>query len=231
MTDSAIHESSQFPRPKPSSDEPRLDLSASMELIQRHKEGEGDALEQLIERYQKRLRAMARRNLRGGRMRDQLESVDIVQEVNIVMMNKLADLEIRDSESLRNWLYKVVQNKIRGENQRARAQKRDVDRNVPIETGTDSVTDGVRLPADERASRPFDRAWRREVRGIMRTALRKLSPDHREVIVQRDYKRHGWKEITVTMKRPSVAATQELHRRAWTRLHALTRSQFGDLDE
>jgi hypothetical protein len=54
-----------------------------------------------------------------------------------------------------------------------------------------------------------------------------LDPVHRDVILLRDYSLLDWPEVREQLDRPTVAATQELYRRAQLRLGELLRQRLG----
>ena len=191
-----------------------------MRLVRRYQQGDKAALGELLARYQERLRRIVRVRL-SSRLRARLDSMDIVQEVNLVAAQKLDRFELRSQASILQWLSAIVLNKIRDADDFLTAGKRDARR----EAAADSAL--VNLAPD--APRPEELAWRAELREILDEGLTRLPESYREVILLRDYSAADWGEVAERLERPSERAAQELHRRAWIRLRTLVAPRLGGL--
>ena len=207
---------------------PLLDMTESMDLVVQAQAGDEGALNDLLQRYEPRLRRVVRIRL-GARLRNHMESGDIVQDAYQVAFQKIGDLELRSAASILQWLSTIAEHKIKDANDYFSAQKRDTRREVPLETK--SARDGstsfeLDLASDDAA--PEERAFRGEIRDMLDEAMVELSEEHREVILARDYFGGSWEYVAEQLERAgNVHATQELHRRAWKRLKELVRPRLG----
>lgn len=204
------------------------ELTDSMDLVDRHKRGDPAALDLLLRRYQDRLRRIVRIRL-GGRLREHLESMDIVQEANIVAARRLADLDVRDHGSILKWLSRIVLNKIRDARDQLDADKRRPEREILHLDGSPSSGSGAGLPLAADDSLPEERVMRAELREIIDDSVTKLPSDYREVILLKDYYDASWEFVAAELGSPTVHAAQELHRRAWIRLRRAVRPRLGEL--
>jgi len=100
------------PRPDPS---PIADATASLatrELLQRAKQGDARALEGLMQRYVPRLQRWA-----SGRLpmfaRSMLDTVDVVQETLLRVVEGLDRIEVRGPGSFQSYVRHAVINRIR----------------------------------------------------------------------------------------------------------------------
>ena len=197
------------------------DLTESMALVLRHQEGDAAALGLLLERYQARLRRIVHIRL-GGRLRRNLETMDIVQEANAVAMRKIGDLELRDHASILRWLSTIALNKIRDAHDFFTAERRDVDRVVAL----DGEWAAVARDRSGDTPSPHDAAERKELHEVLDDCMTELTPEYQEVILLRDYSGGSWEYVTQALGSPTIHAAQELHRRAWIRLRRLVRPRI-----
>ena len=72
-------------------------------------------------------------------------------------------------------------------------------------------------PADP-APLPLDALCRSELEAIYDDCVRELGERQREVVLLREYGHASWSEIAAELDAPSIAAAQELYRRATIRL-------------
>ena len=201
---------------------PQVDLSESVLLVRQAQAGESRALDELLARYQDRLRRIVRVRL-GARLRANLESMDIVQEAMIVAARKLEDADLSTPGATLNWLAKIAERKIHDAHDYFTAGKRDRGREAAfqLEIGGESI--GWSPPGSDPS--PSEVAASAEVREIVDDALTELSEDQREVILLRQYCGADWNETAAELGR-SVPATQELHRRAWANLREKARPRL-----
>lgn len=207
--------------------EPECDVTESMQLVMRHQQGDPEALDRLLDRYQDRIRRIVRIKL-GRSLRNHLESADIAQEANLVAMNKMADLKLQDHASIIQWLSKIVLNKIRDANDYFHAQKRNIDRVVNVDIGS-RIGQGVSAPAANSAASPVEQAGQSELRGILDEAMIQLPDELREVILLRDYYAADWGYVSRETGIRDVAEVQKLHRRAWISLRRIVGPRMKDM--
>lgn len=174
----------------------------------------GDRFGDLLEAHRPRLLRIASIRL-GPRVRREVESVDIVQETFCAALERASELVALDAASLVAWLARVAENRIRDRHDRLTAARRDVARDVPIDTAMGAML------ADSGEPTPSQDAARQEVRDILDEAVAELPPQYRDVILMRDYCGAGWEQVTRELGRDSLHATQQLHQRAWIKLRRI----------
>jgi RNA polymerase sigma-70 factor (ECF subfamily) len=81
-------------------------------LVDKARAGDAEAFEQLFGRYTRMLASYVRRWVPTS-VRRKVSITDILQETRIVAFERLADFELRDEKSLRNWFLKIVELKVR----------------------------------------------------------------------------------------------------------------------
>lgn len=218
------------PRLQERLDMPPPNLTESMDLVEKAKGGDEDALNDLLARYQDRVLRVVRIRL-GSRLRRHLESMDIVNETLATASRNIERLDTRDNPaSILQWLAKIAEHKIKDYNDYFTALKRDKRREVPLEVpapGGEGET--VERDLEGELPRPDDLAILDEIGGLIDEALTELSDDHREVILLRDYLGGEWDFVAREMGRgDNVHATQELHRRARKKLEEKLRPRLGE---
>jgi RNA polymerase sigma-70 factor (ECF subfamily) len=113
-------------------------------------------------------------------------------------------LERFDAERpLKPWLYSIVRNRCRDLLRRRRVRKAE-----PIDSDEDHwrpelVDESADPHADLERSRLRRRVWE---------ALRELAPDHREILVLRDYQDLSYSEISELLSIPQGTVMSRLHR-------------------
>lgn len=200
------------------------ELENSVSLLARARAGDRAALGDLVSRHQEQLLRIVRIRLGTG-MRRWVESGDIVQETYQALVREIGRLELEHGEDLVQWLAHVATNRIRDQHDRARAQKRDGERERALEDDAASQTSpAFELAAEDTA--PPERAMRREVREILDGAIAELSAEYREAILLRDFCGASWEHVARELGRDSVHAAQQLHQRAWIKVRKAAEPQL-----
>jgi RNA polymerase sigma-70 factor (ECF subfamily) len=199
------------------------DDTRSLDLVLRAKAGDEAALNRLIERYYDRVRRIVRMRL-GPKLRQSVESCDILQETFIAAARAISNFEVRDEASLINWLSRLAEHQIIAQHDRRSAKKRDEDRNVPLHGShpPSSSQSVAGAPIDDRTAPP-DAAAREERRWIVERCIAALPEEYRELIIQCDYVGASWEAIAAATGRPSAAAARMMHARARIELGKLLR--------
>lgn len=192
------------------------DLGRSLVLLARAQTGDRGALEDLVSRYQDRLRRIVRIQL-GSSLRRQYDSMDIVQSTFAAALPKIGDLHPRNAAGLLAWLALIATNQIRDAHDHVRAGKRDIAREDHAEDAQAAISSG--------GSRPAEQALLAEVRELLDEEVSKLPDDQRRVVVLRDYCGEDWDRIAVELDRDN-GATRQLHQRAWIRLRRVLRPRL-----
>jgi len=196
------------------------DLTLTLDLLRRAQDGEQQALERLLERYYERVRRIVRLRL-GAALRSRLDSGDILQDTFLAAVRNFARFEVRDEASFINWLSVLAENQIRDAADHHSAQKRDLKKMVPLEftdksgaVGIDPVASGLT---------PQALASKAEEIAKIEAAIDMLSPEHRELVILRDYAGASWETIAEQTGRPSPDAARMAHAKAMVQLARLAR--------
>jgi RNA polymerase sigma-70 factor, ECF subfamily len=182
--------------------EPRVASESSLDLIERAKAGDAQAVDTLIARYLPRLQRWA-----SGRLpmwaRDLAETQDLVQETVYKAFKQIDRFEVRGAGALQGYLRQALINRIRSEIRRVSRRP---------EPG---VLDSQR--ADEGPS-PLEAAIGREAVERYEAALARLKPDDREAIVGRIELGLTNEELAEALDKPTPNAARMAVERALFRL-------------
>jgi len=149
-------------------------------LIEKIKEGDIDAFEVLISRYEARVYTIAYRYI--GNYND---ASDLAQEALIRVYRSI--YSFRGDSSFLTWLYRVVTNVCKDELRR-RAREKTVSMDELEERGlTPAVEPGHRSLEDF----ILRKEWQDEVQEVLNT----LSEEHRAVVIMRDIQGYSYEEI------------------------------------
>ena len=209
-------------------DEPLPDFTESMRLAEAAKGGDRQALDDLLRRYEPRLRRIVRIRL-NARLRRVLESVDIVQETYTSAFKAIERLELRSTASILQWLARIAENHMIDAWRRHYGQKRnrDLEGGADPEWG-DAGKDWALQP--HQPLTPDQEVSRKEIFAIVDDAVSQLPDDEREVVLLRSYHGGSWAFVAEQMGRPSEDAARQLHRRARMRLARLLEGRIPQGD-
>ncbi len=203
------------------------DLNESLALVRRAQQGEAEALNRLLARFQDRLHRIVRIRL-GRHLRTRVDSMDIVQETNIAAAKAMGHSDLRSTADIINWLTRIASNKIRDLNDFVQARKRDYRLEVqlagPGESGERRVDAGNLVASD---TRPDERAEKNELVRMVDEVVADLPTDDREVILLRDYYGGSWRFVADAMKQTSEDAARQHHKRAKHRLRCGVRARLA----
>ncbi|HEX6886049.1 MAG TPA: sigma-70 family RNA polymerase sigma factor [Planctomycetota bacterium] len=201
--------------------EPPPELSRSIELLQAFQAGRREAREELFARYRPRLVRIVRTKVGPG-LRQRLDEEDIVQETLLVAAEKLRDFELRSHAGLLQWLARIADNVLKKKHEHFQAEKRAAAGEVCLQAT------GIPAELATSALSPSRTVQRAELEALVDAYVQELDPpEYREVVLLRDYYLEEWEEIRRKLARPTVAAAQELHRRAHQRLRERMRKHLG----
>lgn len=192
----------------------------SLALLARAQGGDAAALHDLVARYQGRLQRIVRIQLGNSPLRQQHDSMDVVQDTFMAALPKIRDLRPRSAAGLLQWLALIATNQIRDAHDYQRAAKRDARRTVPLQPPSGVDGGSIALPAD--GVGPSGAAELSEVRELLDAEVALLPEDQRRVVLLRDYCGESWERIAQELHRESGAARQ-LHQRAWIHLRRALR--------
>jgi RNA polymerase sigma factor (sigma-70 family) len=194
-------------RISPQADRPPVEAESSVELLDRVRQGDRDALERLLRRYVPALRRWA-----TGRLprwaRDLAETEDLVQDTVMKSLQHLGTFEHRHEGALQAYLRQAVMNRIRDECRRVtRRPQRDVLDDEAPDTGLS----------------PLEMAIGRQAVAKYDAGLQALRDVDRQAIVARVEMGYSYAEVAVMLGKPNAEAARVAVGRALVRLAAVMR--------
>lgn len=178
--------------PPASADVPPMQLTSTIDLLDRFKRGDQEAVGQLVERSLPPLRRWAR-----GRLpvwaRSLADTQDLVQNAVIRSLPHLKHFEARHPGALQAYLRQAISNHIRDEIRKVRAK--------PI---------SAELPEDyvDPAPTPLEHIIGRERLDRYEAALARLRPAEREAIIARLELQQSYEEVALALGKPSASAAR-----------------------
>jgi RNA polymerase sigma factor (sigma-70 family) len=179
--------------------EAAADLTSTIELLDRYKRGDNEAITLLVERSLPPLKRWARGRLPDW-ARSLAETQDLIQDAVIRAIPHLKHFEARHPGALQAYLRQAIANHIRDE-------IRKVNSRPPI---------GGDLPESkvDPGPSPLERAIGRERLDRYDAALAKLRPVEREAIVARLELQQSYEEVALALGKPSADAARMVVARA-----------------
>jgi RNA polymerase sigma-70 factor (ECF subfamily) len=159
-----------------------------LRLAERLREGSNRAYEDLLDRFQQPVFALAFRLLE-----DPSEASDVVQEVFLKVFRNVGSF--RGQSSLKTWIYRITVNE-------AHNARRWFFRHRRREVELDDCQEETRswkeiIPDDSRS--PFDVTFDREQRVMIEAALERINPIFREAVVLRDIADMSYEEVAAVL--------------------------------
>jgi RNA polymerase sigma-70 factor (ECF subfamily) len=169
------------------------------ELVQRSRTGDRDAFRELVERYRRRIAALA-----IGMLRNRDDALDIVQETFTKAYQNLD--RFKGDAAFYTWVYRIAYN-LCVDHQRREAKQPQ----VPLEV--DERGGQLQPPPEDgpRRDQPFERARDAEIAARVREAINDLTPDHRAVILLRELEGLSYAEISQVLDCPKGTVMSRLH--------------------
>jgi RNA polymerase sigma-70 factor, ECF subfamily len=185
---------------KPSSS----DLTSTTDLLRRAREGDAQALDDLIRRHVAPLRRWARGRLPRW-TRDLRDTEDLVQETLAQTLRHLNDFEPRHEGALQAYLRQALINRVRDEVRRVSR--------YPTPAGIEEDDEHA-----DRSASPLDEAIGREAVERYEGALQRLRPEERELIIARVELQQSYAQIAAAHGKASPDAARMAVTRALVRL-------------
>lgn len=180
---------------------PSANLLITLELLQRAKNGDGEALDVLMARYRPRLVRWATGRL-PGYARSLLDTGDLVQDVLIGTLERLDLIDVRGAGLFQAYVRRAILNRIRDQ---VRSARRWSGGDVP-----ESLED--RNPS------PLEAAIGSDVLDRYERALTLLREDEARLLHLRVELNFSYEEIAAVLERPSPDAARMATQRALRRL-------------
>jgi RNA polymerase sigma factor (sigma-70 family) len=178
------------------------DIASTLDLLQRARQGDRDALNDLFERYLPPLRRWARGRLPRW-TRDLRDTDDLVQETLLQTFGRIDAFQPRHDGALQAYLRQAVVNRVRDEVRRVSR------RPIASELDEEQVDRGVS---------PLDEAIGTEAAERYEAALQRLRPEERELVVARVEMSNTYDQIAAAHGKPSADAARMAVARALVRL-------------
>ena len=193
----------QDPRTRETSTHPEpLSSEDTIDLLERVRGGDNEALEALLARCLPPLRRFAHSRLPSS-ARGMQDTEDLVQDSVVKALRRLDNFDARHQGALQAYLRQIVMNQIR-----------DIIRQRNRRPDQTDVPDSL---ADDRES-PLDQAIGSEHVEIYERALARMRPIDREAIVNRLELQYSYEELAVALDKPTASAARVAVMRAMKRL-------------
>ena len=197
-------------------------------LVQRAKEGDVDALNDLFARYHSTMVEVARRRL-GPKLRLKEDPDDLAQTTFREATRDFQRYEYRGEGSLLKWLIQILQNKIRDKAEFYSAGKRDTSMETKLDAPPSDGADAAPKPEPQSRDLSVTRQVTRVERDAMlRDALVHLNPEYREAITLVFFEGHSLREAGARMVGRSEDALRMMLRRAETKLKEILQRKAAD---
>lgn len=164
-------------------------------LVTLAKAGDNSALDQLCKVYGERVRRIIRLRM-GKEIRSKLDSMDLVQDAFVSVLEDLGDFTYRSEGDFLRWLSKIAENRIRDNVDKLHADKRDIRKEVSLRNSVQTTEDRFAgTPGPVTNTTPSLIISTREELNKLEKAIDELQPGYREVIILKKIEGLSYKEI------------------------------------
>ena len=188
--------------------------SDDLQLVRAFQAGDEKAFEELIRRYQRQVANIIYLTLGS---KDVVE--DLAQEAFIRVYRSLAKFEF--DASFYSWLYRITVNLCIDE-----IRRRKIKRIFSFDFFSEEKVEEKERPS-KRVQTPSDALLESEKKDVVTTALQRLRPSHRSVLILREYEDLSYDEIAKTLK-ISVQAVKSRIFRAREEMRILLKDYFQE---
>lgn len=172
---------------------------SDQELVRASRRGDKEAFRELVERYQRKVVAVAL-----GMVHNREDAVEIGQETFVKAFENLD--RFKGESSFYTWLYRIVVNRAIDFQRRERRHP-----TVGLEDWGGSGEGYEELLKEERLTDPYHQAQAREVGERVSEAINELTPDHKAVILLREVEGLSYDEISRVMQCSKGTVMSRLH--------------------
>jgi len=169
-----------------------------LQLIERFRNGDERAFEELVRRYQRQVA-----NLIYLTMGSREEVDDLTQEVFIRVHRSLSRFEY--GASVFSWIYRIAVNLCIDE-----IRRRKIKKTLSLEFFNDHRLERERQSKAKPSA--DEHTLQEEKKQVIRDALQKLSPVHRQVMLLREYEEMSYDEIAKTLRISTQAVKSRIFR-------------------
>ena len=124
-------------------------------LIQRIRDRDPQAAQELVSEYEQAIRRVVRIHLRDSRLRRVLDSLDVCQSVlaTFFVRTALGQYELETPDQLIRLLAVITRNKVANHVSHHRAERRDLRKDVPLDFGAMEVKSAKSDPGEQASAR------------------------------------------------------------------------------
>lgn len=169
------------------------------ELVERARKGDREAFRELVERYQRKVAALA-----VGMLRSREDALDVVQDTFTKAYQSLD--KFKGDSSFYTWVYRIAVNLCIDHQRR---ESRYVQVASDMDDGAEEVVPPTR--EDLAADQPYERARGAEIGARLSRAINELTPEHRAVILLREVDGLSYEEISQVLDCPKGTVMSRLH--------------------
>jgi RNA polymerase sigma-70 factor (ECF subfamily) len=190
-----------------------MDRSASgiARNIRLAREGQADALNELLEAYRNYVRLLASTSLRRD-VRAKADPSDVAQDTLLKVHRNFHQFRGTTEQEWIAWVRQILVHSLRDLHRKYQLAKREVGREQSLEAIVDRSSLMLQNLLRAPGVSPSSQAHREELSVMLSDALAELDEEHREVIVLRNLRELEWDEIGAQTGRTPDAA-----RMLWTR--------------
>jgi RNA polymerase sigma-70 factor (ECF subfamily) len=170
------------------------------ELVRRCKAGEREAFRELVERYQRKVVAIA-----VGMLHNQEDALEVAQEAFTKAFVSLP--QFKEKSSFYTWFYRIVVN-LAIDRQRQRTRQPLLEREQDLAEGEISVDESI--PTGKNTD-PYEQVKDRELGRSITAAINELTPIHKAVIVLREVEGLSYDEISQVLQCSKGTVMSRLH--------------------
>lgn len=147
--------------------------------------GDKSAFGELVNRYYEMVYAIS-----YGVLENREQSRDVTQEVFLKVYNTIR--AFKGDSKFKTWLYRVAMNA-------AIDQSRKKKPAYSLDEVREGEEDGKPTDIPDERAKPRDEIYQQELKVLFRKALKELSPEHRAVLVLREWQDMSYEEISETL--------------------------------
>jgi RNA polymerase sigma-70 factor (ECF subfamily) len=172
---------------------------SDLELVRECRRGDKEAFKELVERYQRKIVAVAL-----GMVHNREDAIEIAQETFVKAFQNLG--RFKGESSLYTWLYRIVVNLAIDFQRRARRHP-----TVALEDWSGAGEEYEDTLKEERLTDPYHEAEAHEIGDRVTAAINELTPDHKAVILLREVEGLSYDEISRVMQCSKGTVMSRLH--------------------
>lgn len=193
----------------------QADSPETMRLLERARQGDQAALDELLQQHRPFLRRLVELRL-DPKLRARIDPSDVVQEAQLEAAVRLHNYLDKPAIPFRLWLRRLAVDQLLMARRRHLRDKRSVAREEPLDDSSFALT----CQLVDAAATPSQRLAREELADKVRGAVGRLAQDDCDVLMMRTYEGLSFEEVACLLGIQPAAARQR-HGRAILRLHKL----------